>query len=442
MDLKSFSIKSFLKNNLKEGDLARSFLIMFSSTMVVNVINYIYNLLVGRLLGPSDYGVFVSLLSLFLITAGISGTIQTVITRYAAILKYENSQRTIYRYFIKALQIFSIVGVFVLVLFFFLTPYMKRFLNIDLSMPVYVVGILVGISFITPIARGTLQGIQDYKALSLSMILDSFMRLVLGILFIVLGFRVSGALGSQVISGLMAFGLSIFFISKLKRFDDGTYRIPKGAIYKYTFLTLYTVSCFLILTNLDVVLVKHFFDPHSAGIYSSAVTIGKIVLYFPGAMAIVLFPKTSELQTLSKKSVKILAKALGIVFVLCVAINIIYFVAPELVVKIMFGRAFLESVPYIGFYGIAMTFYSLLNLAVLFLLSLNFYSLIPVLTITSLAELILISIFHRNLFEVIYMLILVSFISLAALIAVIIFNILKNEKRIRETTISSNNSSI
>ena len=137
---------------------------MFSSTMVVNVINYIYNLLVGRLLGPSDYGVFVSLLSLTLIFSGVSGTVQTVITRYAAILKYENSQRTIYRYFIKALQIFSIVGVFVLVLFFFLTPYMKRFLNIDLSMPVYVVGILVGISFITPIARGTLQGIQDYKS--------------------------------------------------------------------------------------------------------------------------------------------------------------------------------------------------------------------------------------------------------------------------------------
>jgi O-antigen/teichoic acid export membrane protein len=425
VDLKSFSIKSFLKNNLKEGDLARSFLIMFSSTMVVNVISYIYNLLVGRLLGPVDYGVFVSLLSLFMITSGISGTIQTVITRYAAILKYENSQRTIYRYFIKALKIFSIVGVFVLVLFFLLTPYIKRFLNIDLSMPVYVVGVFVGISFITPIARGTLQGIQDYRALSLNMILDSFIRLALGILFIMLGFRVSGALGSQVISGLIAFGLSIFFISKLKKFDEGTYRIPRGAIYKYTFLTLYTVSCFLILTNLDVVLVKHFFDPHTAGIYSSAVTIGKIILYFPGAMAIVLFPKTSELQTMSKKSIRILARALIIVFALCVIINVIYFVAPELMVRIMFGRTFLESAPYIGYYGIAMIFYSLLNLAVLFLLSLNFYSLIPVLTITSLAELILISIFHGNLFEVIYILILVSFISFVLLIFIIVFNLYK-----------------
>jgi O-antigen/teichoic acid export membrane protein len=428
VDLKSFSIKSFLKNNLKEGDLGRSFLIMFSSTMIVNVINYIYNILVGRLLGPSDYGVFVSLLSFTMIFAGISGTVQIVITRYAAILKYENSQRTLYRYFIRAIQIFSAVGVFVFILFFVSTPYIKKFLNIDVSTPVYVVGMLLGVSFIAPIARGTLQGIQDYKALSINVILDSFLRLVFGLSLIFLGLKVSGAIGSQVISAIVAFSVSIYFILRLKSLDEGTYRIPRASIYKYTFLTLYTISCFLLLTNLDVVLVKHFFDPHTAGIYSSAVTIGKIILYFPGAMAIVLFPKTSELQTLSRKSVGILAKALLIVFALCLIINVIYFVAPDLLVRIMFGEAFFEGVPYIGYYGIAMTFYSLLNITVLFLLSLNFYSLIPVLTITSLLELILLNYYHKNLLEVIYILILVSVSSLVALILIIVFNLLKNAK--------------
>lgn len=428
MDLKSFSVKSFLKNNLKEGDLTRSFLIMFSSTMVVNIINYIYNLLVGRFLGPSDYGVFVSLLSFTMIFAGISGTVQIVITRYAAILKYENSQRTLYRYFIRAIQIFSVVGLFVFILFFISTPYIKKFLNIDVSAPVYVVGMLLGVSFIAPIARGMLQGIQDYKALSINVILDSFLRLVFGLSLIFLGLKVSGAIGSQVISAIVAFSVSIYFILRLKSLDEGTYRIPRVSIYRYTFLTLYTMSCFLLLTNLDVVLVKHFFDPHTAGIYSSAVTIGRIILYFPGAMAIVLFPKTSELQTLSKKSVKILAKALLIVFVLCLIINVIYFVAPDLLVRIMFGKAFFESVPYIGYYGIAMTFYSLLNITVLFLLSLNFYSLIPVLTITSLLELILLNYYHKNLLEVIYILILVSLSSLVTLILIIVFNLLKNVK--------------
>jgi len=401
---------------------------MFSSTMVVNVINYIYNLLVGRLLGPSDYGVFVSLLSLTMIFSGISGTVQVVVTRYAAILKYENSQRTIFRYFIKAIQIFSTVGVFVFVLFFALTPYIKKFLNIDVSAPVYIAGILLGVSFIAPIARGTLQGIQDYRALSVNMILDSFLRLVIGVSFILLGFKVSGAISSQAISTAITFLISIFFIIKLRSSDEGTYRIPRGSIYKYTFLTLYTMSCFLLLTNLDVVLVKHFFEPHTAGIYASAATIGKIILYFPGAMAIVIFPKTSELQTLSKKSTKIFVKALIIVFVLCLFINVIYFVAPNLLVRIMFGEIFMNSASYIGYYGIAMTFYSLLNITVFFLLSLNFYSLIPVLTITSLLELILLNYYHKNLLEVVYILILVSLSSLVALILIIVFNLLKNAK--------------
>jgi O-antigen/teichoic acid export membrane protein len=172
-------------------------------------------------------------------------------------------------------------------------------------------------------------------------------------------------------------------------------------------------------------MVKHFFDPHTAGIYASAATIGKIILYFPGAMALVIFPKTSELQILSRKSVMILIKALVIVFALCLLINVIYFVSPYLIVRAMFGEAFMNSVPYIGYYGIAMTFYSLLNITFLFLLSLNFYSLIPVLTVTSLAELILLNYFHRNLMEVINILILVSFLSFTVLIFIILFNLIK-----------------
>ena len=75
-----------------------------------------------------------------------------------------------------------------------------------------------------------------------------------------------------------------------------------------------------------------------------------------------------------------------------------------------------------------------------FMLYLGSCSLIPVLTLASLAELILINSFHRNLFEVIYVVILVSFVSLTTLVSITVINLFKSEKRNRrlEKDISNN----
>ena len=44
-----------------------------------------------------------------------------------------------------------------------------------------------------------------------------------------------------------------------------------------------------LIGSADVILVKHFFDPDQAGIYSAASLAGKVLLYFVGFVPTVLF---------------------------------------------------------------------------------------------------------------------------------------------------------
>ena len=64
----------------------------------------------------------------------------------------------------------------------------------------------------------------------------------------------------------------------------------------YTMLTLVGLLSFAVLVNMDAILVKSFFDPETAGNYGVVVTLGKMNLFIPLALGMVLFPKAVDRQ--------------------------------------------------------------------------------------------------------------------------------------------------
>jgi len=52
--------------------------------MVANVGNYVFHVFMSRSLGPADYGILASLLSVFLIVSVPVGAIQTSINKYTS----------------------------------------------------------------------------------------------------------------------------------------------------------------------------------------------------------------------------------------------------------------------------------------------------------------------------------------------------------------------
>ena len=87
---------------------------------------------------------------------------------------------------------------------------------------------------------------------------------------------------------------------------------------------------YTLFTNIDLIIVKHFFTNHEVGIYSVADILGKIILYFPSAIVLVMFPEVSHAHATNNKTKNILLKSITITFVLCSFLEIFYLKFPFL----------------------------------------------------------------------------------------------------------------
>ncbi len=76
--------------------------IVFAFAIVASFLDYLYQVYVGRYLGPEDYGVFASLFAIFYLISIISNTIGTSITNF--ISKFSAEERSIQ---ISSLECFS-----------------------------------------------------------------------------------------------------------------------------------------------------------------------------------------------------------------------------------------------------------------------------------------------------------------------------------------------
>ena len=192
--------------------------------------------------------------------------------------------------------------------------------------------------------------------------------------------------------------------------------IPKSSlpsnfseVYHYSFSAGLVLLCFMVLTNIDLILVKHFFPPIEAGYYSIAQMVGKIILILPIPIVTVMFPNLFSLEGQEKRTLSILGKNLGIAVFLCGGAVIFSLLFPSLIVKILSGKVYLECLPLVGIFSVNMTLFSLTLILLYYHLStLKRWFLYPLFFFT-LIEIGLIILFHDTLIQVLMIVGIVAF---------------------------------
>lgn len=389
--------------------------LMFVATTAANVCNYLFHLIMGRMLGPADYGALASLLSLFfIITTPVKDAIRTVISKYVAVFKAHNEFGKIRYLTHKAIQQLFFYGFLFFLLIGFASGLIASFLKIPSIIPVIVLGSAVLVSVVLPVGWGVLQGVQEFGKLGMSILVEAGLRLVSAIALVWLGLRVSGAIGACALSNLIALALLFFPLSFLLKGKEKDTGINSREIYRYFWPTLITVLCFTSLTQFDITLVKHFFLAKEAGYYSAAALMGRIVLFLPMAIAMVMFPKTSELHALKQDSSAVLRKSLLVVAGMCGLITLFYFLFPRFMITVFFGKTFVAGAPLIGLFGIAMTLFAMVNILMFYFLSIHRMNFLWALLPCTAFEIGAICLFHDHLAQVVQILVLTSFLLLGS----------------------------
>jgi len=89
-----------------------------------------------------------------------------------------------------------------------------------------------------------------------------------------------------------------------------------------------------VLSSADVLLVKHYFLPEQAGIFSKAAMVARMVLFLPGPVCAAMFPKVTSVGESSSATRHTLFKAMVVTGLIMAAMGVFCLVFPGFLLKI------------------------------------------------------------------------------------------------------------
>ena len=323
-------------------------------------LNYAANIGVGKLLGPAKYGVYASLLAIFLIFYALIGIIQTTVASHVSHVLATDPRsgiRLLLKHLLGRLLPLGLLGAFAFAL---VSPALARFLHIASLSPVIIVGCSLVPAVGLPVVCGILQGQQRFGVLGGLMILAAGLRLVLSLGLIYAGFDVAGAVASLPLHLLCPFALGLVALTRTSSCcGEIDVDLELGAMYRSSLYISASSISFMILTNMDMIVVKSLSAPLQAGYYAAIANLGKIVLHLPDAVTALLLPKASQRYAMKRSSRDLLRISLMAVGLMCGGVILFFWLFPSFTVGLLFGQEYLAGTYLLGPYGLAMGFYVL-----------------------------------------------------------------------------------
>ena len=401
---------------LRGNELLKHSSILFSASIIAGFLNYFFQVYVGRMLGPSDYGVYSSLVALLYIMSVPSSTIQTSVAKLVS--EYNPEYEKIKYLLTHVFRKLTLLALLASVLFMISSVYLADYLRINSGIYFFILSILFFISFLGPVLIGALQGLQMFIQMGINSVAGTFFKLVFGVALVYLGFGVNGALLALVIGSFLAMLMALIPL----RFLKGSKEVKSNiSFFSTSMIVLFATIGLAFLPNVDLLLVKHYLSETDAGLYAAAALLGKIVMFVTAPIAMVMFPKATVMHNKNNNGIALLRKSLLYTGSISLLIIAVFIIAPEFIVRILFGSKFLGINDLIVYFAVALAFLSVTNAIVFYDLATRKYRFLYILGIISLLEVVLISLFHDNTLMVVRI--------LTALMSVLFIGVWFCEKR-------------
>jgi len=387
------------KVSLFKDEFIKQSLMMFLASMAGCVCSYLYQVYVGRALGPEGYGVFGSLFALFYLISIFSCTVQAGAAKFISRFNASGDQDGINAFFYCLMKKSATLGVAGFAAFCLVSPIIANFLKIGSEVDLVILGTVILFTFVTPAAGGMLQGLQMFYWLALASFLGLAGKLFFGVALVNLGYGVTGAIGALAISALVTFLLSIYPVSAyLTRRQNGDV-CSLNDLYTYSLPAIVIMICLAAPSNLDVILVKHFFQGYEAGIYTAASVMGKIIMFLPAAITTVMFPKAAEMNCLGKSTFRLLNKCLICTCLLSGSAAAAFALYPRIVIMI-FGSGYSDAAFITMIYVALMFLFSMIIVIAQYCLATNDLIYTYLIGFFTLFEMGIITIIHETILQV------------------------------------------
>jgi O-antigen/teichoic acid export membrane protein len=356
---KALFTNRFVKDNL----------IMLVATGLVNLFSYVYQLAMGIMLTSEDYGTLLSLISLFVIIGVLTQTVTTVVAKTTASLTAENRLDLVGKFYRLSSKFNLLFGVILFVLLVIFSTLIAGFFK--LKDPFLIIILFFSFVFAFPLASNwaILQGLQKFFALGSNQALFALLKVLAAVLLVGLGTGITGGIAALPVAYILSLFISMLGLKNLP--SSSQEKVPFAGMGRYAVFTLITFAAITVLTNVDVVIAKHYLSAVDAGNYSAISVLGRIALYAPGGFAAVLFPKAAQAVSKGKDSKTYLLPAIGLTLLIVITICLIYWLLPNDIIHFLFANKYQSAEPYLFKYGVGMSLLALAGLGITYALSIG-----------------------------------------------------------------------
>lgn len=309
-------------------------IIMLLGSGMVSLFNFGYNVAVARMLGPSAFGHVAAVGTLLMIVSAITLSFQLVCTKIIARSETAAEKATAYAALSRKSWVIGLVIGSGLVL---TSTWIADYLN--LPSPWLVILLAFGLTVYIPLGvkRGGLQGTCKFRWLSFNLILETVIKLIGAVLFIELGYGVKGAIVAVSISVLMAF----FFPAVPAELRAGR-RSGVRASFGEGVQAIVFFAGQVIINNVDILLVKHFFNNKEAGLYAAIALVGRVLYLASWSVVSAMFPVSAGADP-ERANHTVLVVPLAIVLIISLVFIIGLGAFPQPVLRATFGASFQMS---------------------------------------------------------------------------------------------------
>jgi O-antigen/teichoic acid export membrane protein len=307
-------------------------LLLLGGSGLASAANLVYNLTIARMLGPTGFAHATAVYTLLMLMSAITLSVQIVCTKLVAnhgpieekAAVYSGLHRRAWR-----------IGLGIGLLLILARQMVASYLN--LPSPFLIVLLAIGTAFYIPLGarRGCIQGTYAFGRLAINLILEGLVRLGSAFLLIRLGLGVTGAVLASVAGVVLAYlfaipGPGLKFVAGL--------RIPVS-FREGVQATVFFVGQ-VIINNVDIILVKHFFASEEAGLYAAVALVGRFVNMCAWSVVNTMFPISAGRPREEPENKPVLLLSLLLVFLIVGFVIMGLGLVPNILWKAVFGAQF------------------------------------------------------------------------------------------------------
>ena len=306
-------------------------IIMLIGSACVSLMNFAYNVAVARMLGPALFSHAAAAVTLLMLSSCVNLAFQLVTAKLIAKSDDPRVRAGIYTALLRrSWMIGAGVGVGLAIASGPIATFLR------LPSPMFLVVLSAGLVFYMPLGtkRGGMQGTCKFRRLATSLSVEAVLKLVAAVVLVALGFGVLGAIAGISLSVILAY----FVPAHDKQLRVAPTRGMSAPFGEALQAIIFFVGQ-VIINNVDILLVKHYFSADMAGLYAAIALVGRLLYFASWSVTSAMFPVSAG-EKVEEDSRRVLVVPLGFVAIISTVFVILLAILPRFVIHVLFGSGF------------------------------------------------------------------------------------------------------